>query len=61
MPADGRAGVQGLMKVYTNQAYVLESSLAGVENTDKEQAPGVEIAESFILCSRQAYKKHIKA
>jgi hypothetical protein len=61
MPADGCASVQGLMKVYTYQAYVLESSLAGVENKDKDQAAGLEIAESFILCSRQAYKKHIKA
>jgi hypothetical protein len=61
VPADGCAGVQGFMKVYTNQAYILESSIAVVEKKDKDQVAGLEIAESFIFCSHQAYKKHIKA
>ncbi len=49
------------MKVYTNQAYVVESSIGVVGKKDKDQVAGLEIAESFIFCSHQAYKKHIKA
>jgi hypothetical protein len=31
-----------------------------VEHGDKDQAAGLEIAESFILCGHQAFKMHIK-
>jgi hypothetical protein len=31
-----------------------------VEHQDKDQAAGLELAESFILCGHQAYRTHIK-
>jgi hypothetical protein len=31
-----------------------------VEHQDKDQAAGLEMADSFILCSHQAFKTHIK-
>jgi hypothetical protein len=31
-----------------------------VEHQDKDQAAGLELAESFILCSHQAFRTHIK-
>ncbi len=31
-----------------------------VEHHDKDQAAGLELAESFILCGHQAFKTHIK-
>jgi hypothetical protein len=31
-----------------------------VEHQDKDQAAGLELAESFILCGHQAFKTHIK-
>jgi hypothetical protein len=31
-----------------------------VEHQDKDQAAGLEVAESFILCSHQAFRTHIK-
>jgi hypothetical protein len=51
---------KGLMKVYTNQSGVYEGGVAAVVHRDKDQAAGLEIAESFILCSHQAFKTHIK-
>ncbi len=33
---------------------------AVVEHHDKDQAAGLELAESFILCGHQAFKTHIK-
>jgi hypothetical protein len=39
-----------LMKVYMNQTNIYEGSNAMVENKDKDQAAGLEIAESFFLC-----------
>jgi hypothetical protein len=32
-----------------------------VEHQDKDQAAGLEMANSFILCSHQAFKTHIKS
>jgi hypothetical protein len=52
---------KGLMKVYTNQSGVYEGEVAVVEHRDKDQAAGLEIAESFILCGHQAFKTHIKS
>jgi hypothetical protein len=49
---------RGMMKVY--QSGVYEGSTAVVEHQDKDQAAGLEIAGSFILCSHQAFKTHIK-
>jgi hypothetical protein len=31
-----------------------------VEHQDKDQAAGLELAESFILCGHRAYRTHIK-
>jgi hypothetical protein len=52
---------RGLMKVYVNQSGVYEGSTAVVEHQDKDQAVGLEMADSFILCSHQAFKTHIKS
>jgi hypothetical protein len=51
---------RGMMKVYVNQSGVYEGSTAEVEHHDKDQAAGLELAESFILCGHQAFKTHIK-
>jgi hypothetical protein len=51
---------KGLMIVYTNQMNIYEGSSAVVEHKEKEQAAGLEIAESFILCGHLAYNMHIK-
>jgi hypothetical protein len=51
---------RGLMKVYVNQSEAYEGSTAIVEHQDKDQAAGQEMADSFILCSHQAFKTHIK-
>jgi hypothetical protein len=51
---------RGLMKVYVNQSAAYEGATAVVEHQDKDQAAGLEMAESFILCSHQAFKTHIK-
>jgi hypothetical protein len=51
---------RGLMKVYANQSGIYEGGTAVVENRDKDQAAGLEMAESFILC-HQAFKTHIKS
>jgi hypothetical protein len=40
---------KGLMKVYTNQSGIYKGSTAFVEHKDKDQAAGLEIAQSFIL------------
>ncbi len=50
---------KGLMKVYTNQSGIYEGSIAVVEHKEKDQAAGLEISESFILCGHQAFKMHI--
>jgi hypothetical protein len=52
---------RGMMKVYVNQSGVYEASTAVVEHQDKDQAVGLELAESFILCGHQAFKTHIKS
>jgi hypothetical protein len=52
---------KGIMKVYMNQSGVYEGSTAVVEHQDKDQAAGLEMADSFILCSHQAFKTHIKS
>jgi hypothetical protein len=46
---------KGLMKIYTNQTDIYEGNTAVVEHEDKDQAAGLVIAESFILCGHQAY------
>jgi hypothetical protein len=52
---------KGLMKVYMKQSGVYEGGVGVVEHRDKDQAAGLEIAESFILCGHQAFKTHIKS
>ncbi len=52
---------RGMMKVYVNQSGVYEGSTAVVEHQDKDQAAGLEMADSFILCSHQTFKTHIKS
>jgi hypothetical protein len=41
---------RGMMKVYVNQSNAYKGSTAVVEHQDKDQAAGLELAESFILC-----------
>ncbi len=52
---------RGLMKVYVNRSGAYEGSTAVVEHQNKDQAAGLEMADSFILCSHQAFKTHIKS
>ncbi len=51
---------KGMMKAYINQTSTYEGSTVVVEHQDKDQAAGLEVAESFILCSHQAFRTHIK-
>jgi hypothetical protein len=51
---------RGMMKAYVNQTNTYEGSTVVVEHQDKDQAAGLELAESFILCGHQAYRTHIK-
>jgi hypothetical protein len=51
---------KGLMKVYTNQSGIYKGGVAVVEHKDKDQAAGLEIVESFILCRHQAFKTQNK-
>jgi hypothetical protein len=51
---------RGMMKAYVNQTNTYEGSTVVVEHQDKDQAAGLELAESFILCGHQAFKTHIK-
>ncbi len=48
------------MKAYGNQTNTYEGSTVVVEHQDKDQAAGLELAESIILCGHQAFKTHIK-
>jgi hypothetical protein len=50
----------GIMKAYVNQSSSYEGSTVVVEHQDKDQAAGLEVAESFILCGHHAYRTHIK-
>jgi hypothetical protein len=50
----------GTMKAYINQTNTYEGSTVVVEHQDKDQAAGLELAESFILCGHQAFRTHIK-
>jgi hypothetical protein len=50
-----------MMKVYVNQSNTYEGSTAVVEHQYKDQAAGLELAESFILCGHQAFRTHIKS
>jgi hypothetical protein len=43
---------KGMMKAYVNQSSTYEGSTVVVEHQDKDQAAGLEVAESFILCSQ---------
>ncbi len=49
-----------MMKAYVNQSNTYEGSTVLVEHQDKDQAAGLKLAESFILCGHQAFKTHIK-
>ncbi len=51
---------RGMMKAYVNQTNTYEGSTVIVEHQDKDQAAGLELAESFILCGHQAFKTHNK-
>jgi hypothetical protein len=51
---------KGMMKAYVNQTNTYEGSTVVVEHQDKDQAAGLELAESFILCGHQAFRTHIK-
>ncbi len=51
---------KGMMNAYVNQSSTYEGSTVVVEHQDKDQAAGLEVAESFILCSHQAFRTHIK-
>jgi hypothetical protein len=51
---------RGMMKAYVNQTTTYEGSTVIVEHQDKDQAAGLEVAESFILCGHQAFRTHIK-
>ncbi len=51
---------RGMMKAYVNQTNTYEGSTVVVEHQDKDQAAGLELTESFILCGHQAFKTHIK-
>jgi hypothetical protein len=50
----------GMMKAYMNQTNTYEGSTVIVEHQDKDQAAGLELAESFILCRHQTFGTHIK-
>jgi hypothetical protein len=52
---------KGSMKIDTNQTNIYESSTIVVEHKDKDQAVGLKIDESFMLCGHQADKMHIKS
>jgi hypothetical protein len=49
-----------MMKAYVNQTNTYKGSMVVVEHQDKDQAAGLKLAESFILCGHQAFKTHIK-
>ncbi len=49
------------MKIYTNQTNIYNGSTAVMEHKDKDQADGLEIAQSFILCRQHAYMAHINS
>ncbi len=51
---------RGMIKAYVNQTNTYEGSTVVVERQDKDQAAGLKLMESFILCGHQAFKTHIK-
>jgi hypothetical protein len=51
---------RGMMNAYVNQTNTYEGSMVVVEHQDKDQAAGLELAESFILCGHQAFRTYIK-
>jgi hypothetical protein len=52
---------RGMMKAYVNQTNTYEGgSTVVVEHQDKDQAAGLELAKSFILCGHQVFRTHIK-
>ncbi len=53
--------IRGMMKAYVNQTNTYEGSTVIGEHQDKDQAAGLELTESFILCGHQAFKTHIKS
>jgi hypothetical protein len=50
----------GMMKAYVNKTNTYEGSMVVVEHQDKDQAAGLKLAESFILCRHQAFRTDIK-
>jgi hypothetical protein len=50
---------RGMMKANVNQTNTYEGSTVIMEHQDEDQAAGLELAESFILCGHQAFKTHI--
>jgi hypothetical protein len=59
MPSNHCPAVQRYDEGYVNQTNTYEGSTVVVEHQDKDQAAGLELAESFILCGHQAFKTHI--
>jgi hypothetical protein len=49
---------RGMMKAYVNQTNTYEGSTVVVEHQDKDQAAGLELAESFILCLPDPHQEH---
>jgi hypothetical protein len=49
---------RGMMKAYVNQTNTYEGSSVVVEHQDKDQAAGLELAESFILCLPDPHQEH---
>jgi hypothetical protein len=52
---------RGMMKVYKNQPGVYQGSTAVVEHQDKDQAAGLEMAESFICAATRLSRRTSRA
>ncbi len=61
LPADDCTPLQMAHEGLHKLMNVLEGGTAVVEHKDKDQAAGLEIAESFMLYRHQTYKTHIKS
>jgi hypothetical protein len=59
LPANNSSALQRVHEsIYESGVY--EGGVVFLEHRAKEQAVGLEIVESFILCGHQAFKMHIK-
>jgi hypothetical protein len=47
-----------LMKIYANKSNASEGSTAVMELRDKDQAAGLGLAKTFILCGIKAYSTY---